>query len=94
MYIRRTRLNVVLWHLNYNEIACTGVELAGLLEFTHSPHWKLVLGEQAEVSLCHLLGRGSGELELGPLGCELEDCGEEKESQSVTAVVRSVGHED
>ena len=67
---------------------------AKLLQCTYKPQRHLILRIQVEVSLSHLLRRGSGELQLGPLGHEPEDCWEENEAQSVTAVVLSVSHEN
>ena len=60
----------------------------------YSPQRHLILGVEGEVVLGHGLGPGGGQLQLGPVRGELEESWQEGEGQTVTAVVRGVGHED
>ena len=61
---------------------------------THSPNRCSVLREDLKVLLCQSQWVLSDQLELRPLGDEVEERVEEDRSQSVTAVVGGVCHED
>ena len=61
---------------------------------THSPNRCSVLGKDLKVPLCQSQWALSGQLQLSPLGDEGEERLEEDQSQTITAVVGGVCHED